>query len=274
MTFTRNRLIAGLVLGAALISTPLIAQQQDAAPAQPAAAATDTAAPQAPAESGSFDAAQTSAIRKIVREYLLAEPELLREVIAELNKRQETAAAERRKDALGSIYKTDTPFTNSKGKYTVVEFFDYNCGYCRHAFNEVVKLTDSEKDVRVVFIEFPILSDESRKTSAVAIAASKQGKYWDFHRTMMNEAGPATEDKALKVATKIGLNMDQLKKDMASPETEAIIEKNLALGNSMGIEGTPAFFVGDKSIPGAPEDLRQILTGAIQQVRKNGCAVC
>jgi protein-disulfide isomerase len=266
MTFSRNRLIAGLVLGAALISTPLIAQQQDAAPAQPAAAAA--------AESGPFDATQAAAIRKIVRDYLLAEPELLREVIAELNKRQETAAAERRKDALGSIYKTDTPFTSGKGKYTVVEFFDYNCGYCRHAFNEVVKLTDAEKDVRVVFIEFPILSDESRKTSAVAIAAAKQNKYWEFHRAMMTEGGPATEDKALKVAAKIGLNIDQLKKDTASPETEAVIEKNLALGNAMGIEGTPAFFVGDKSIPGAPEDLRQILTGAIQQVRTNGCTVC
>lgn len=272
MTFTRNRLIAGLVLGAALISTPLIAQ--DSTPAQPPAAATEAAASQTPAGSGVFDATQTAAIRKIVREYLLAEPELLREVIAELNKRQESAAAEKRKDALASIYKADTPFTNSKGKYTVVEFFDYNCGYCRHAFNEVQKLADAEKDVRVVFIEFPILSDESRKTSAVAIAAAKQNKYWDFHRTMMSEAGPATEDKALKVAAKVGLNMDQLKKDVSSPETDAVIEKNLALGNAMGIEGTPAFFVGDQSIPGAPEDLRKILTGAIEQVRAKGCTVC
>ena len=270
MKFTRKHLTAGLVLAAALASTPLIAQQQDAAPAaQPAASAA-----QAPAAEGVFNDAQTQAIRKIVRDYLLAEPELLREVIGELNKRQELAAAEKRKEALGSIYKADSPFASGKGKYTVVEFFDYNCGYCRHAFNEVLKLTDAEKDVRVVFVEFPILSDESRKTSAVAVAAAKQNKYFEFHRALMNSNGPATEEKALKIASDLGLNMDQLKRDKDSAETAAIIEKNLGLGTSIGVEGTPAFFVGDQAIPGAPEDLKQILTSAIQQVRTKGCSVC
>jgi protein-disulfide isomerase len=221
-----------------------------------------------------FDKKQTEAIEGIVKGYLLKNPEVLREVIAELNKRQEAAAAEKRKEFLSSIYKDDSPFSSGKGKYTVVEFFDYNCGYCRHAFNEVVKLTDVEKDVRVVFIEFPILSEESRKASEFAIAAAKQNKYWEYHRALMNEAGPATEEKALKVAAKLGLNVEQLKKDRASPETQAIIEKNLALGNSMGVQGTPAFFVGDEAIPGAPEDLKQVLATAVQTVRSKGCSVC
>lgn len=221
-----------------------------------------------------FDPKQTEAIERIVKSYLLKNPEVLREVIGELNKRQEAAAAEKRKEVLSSIYKDDSPFASGKGKYTVVEFFDYNCGYCRHAFNEVVKLTDSEKDVRVVFVEFPILSEESRKASELAIAAAKQGKYWEYHRALMNESGPATEEKALKVAAKVGLNVDQLKKDRDSDETKAIIEKNLALGNAMGVQGTPAFFVGDEAIPGAPEDLKQVLTSAVQTVRTKGCSVC
>jgi protein-disulfide isomerase len=221
-----------------------------------------------------FDQKQTEAIEGIVKSYLLKNPEVLREVIAELNKRQEAAAAEKRKEFLSSIYKDDSPFSSGKGKYTVVEFFDYNCGYCRHAFNEVVKLTDAEKDVRIVFIEFPILSEESRKASELAIAAAKQNKYWEYHRALMNESGPATEEKALKVAAKLGLNVEQLKKDRASPETQAIIEKNLALGNSMGVQGTPAFFVGDEAIPGAPEDLKQVLATAVQTVRSKGCSVC
>jgi protein-disulfide isomerase len=133
-----------------------------------------------------FDQKQTEAIEGIVKSYLLKNPEVLREVIAELTKRQEAQAAEKRKEVLSAIYKDETPFASGKGKLTVVEFFDYNCGYCRHAFNEIVKLADAEKDVRVVFVEFPILSDESRKASEIAIAAARQNKYFEFHRTLMN----------------------------------------------------------------------------------------
>ncbi len=221
-----------------------------------------------------FDQKQTEAIEGIVKSYLLKNPEVLREVIGELNKRQEAMAAEKRKEVLASIYKEDTPFASGKGKLTMVEFFDYNCGYCRHAFNDVIKLADAEKDLRVVFVEFPILSEELRKASEIAIAAAKQGKYFDFHRALMAKSGPATEEKALKVASDIGLNMEQLKKDRASPETSQLIEKNLALGTAMGVQGTPAFFVGDEAIPGAPEDLKQVLTAAVQQVRTKGCSVC
>jgi protein-disulfide isomerase len=229
---------------------------------------------QAQDNSPAFDEKQTHAIEGIVKSYLLKNPEFLREVINELNKRQEALAAEKRKEVLSSIYKEDTPFASGKGKLTVVEFFDYNCGYCRHAFSEVLKLADAEKDTRIVFVEFPILSDESRKASEVAVAAAKQDKYFEFHRALMSKPGPATEEKALKVASEIGLDMDRLKKDRENPETAALIDKNLALGTAMGVEGTPAFFVGDQTIPGAPDDLKKIIATALQQVRTKGCSVC
>jgi protein-disulfide isomerase len=225
-------------------------------------------------DAAAFDQKQTQAIEGIIRSYLLKNPEVLREAIGELNKRQEAEAAEKRKGALASLYKQDTPYSTGSGKVTVVEFFDYNCPYCTQAFKEVVKLTDSEKDMRVVFIEFPILSDESRKASEAAVAAAKQNKYWEFHRALMNKPGPATEDKALKVAAEIGLDVDRLKKDMESPETAEVLEKNLALGQSMGVQGTPAFFVGDEAIPGAPENLNKILSAAIKQTLAKGCSVC
>ena len=229
---------------------------------------------QAQDNAAAFDEKQTQAIEGIVKNYLLKNPELLREVIAELNRRQEVAASEKRKEALASIYKSDSPFATGTGKLTVVEFFDYNCGYCRHAFNEIVKLTDQEKDARVVFIEFPIMSEESRKASEIAIAAARQGKYFAFHQALMAKQGPATEEKALQVAKDLGLNMDQLKKDRESPETASTIERNLALGTAMGVEGTPAFFVGDTASPGAPDDLRKQLSAHLGEVRKNGCSVC
>ena len=225
-------------------------------------------------DSGAFDKKQTEAIEGIVKSYLLKNPELIREAITELNKRQEAEAAEKRKGELASLYKQDTPFASGKGKLTVVEFFDYNCGYCRHAFDEVIKLTDTEKDVRVLFVEFPILSDESRKASEIAIASAKQNKYFEYHRALMAKPGPATEEKALKVATELGLDIEQLKKDAASPETAALIEKNLTMGTAMGVQGTPAFFVGDEAIPGAPDNLKQILAAAVAQVRDKGCSVC
>jgi protein-disulfide isomerase len=245
------------ILSAAMITAVLAVSSSNAQDASP-----------------SFDEKQTQAIEGIVKSYLLKNPEVLREAITELNKRQEALAAEKRKEVLSSIYKDDTPFASGKGKLTVVEFFDYNCGYCRHAFNEVLKLTDSEKDARVVFVEFPILSDESKKASEIAIAAAKQDKYFEFHRTLMAKPGPATEEKALKVASEIGLDMDKLKKDRESPETASLIEKNLQLGTAMGVEGTPAFFVGDQTIPGAPDDLKKIISAALQQVRTKGCSVC
>lgn len=221
-----------------------------------------------------FDQKQTEAIGAIVKDYLLKNPEVIREAIGELNKRQEAQAAENRKVALASLYKQDTPFVAGKGKLTVVEFFDYNCGYCRQAFDQLMKVADAEKDIRVVFVEFPILSEESRAASEAAIAAAKQNKYFEFHRALMSKPGPSDGEKALKVAAELGLNVEQLKKDMASPETAELIEKNLALGTSMGVQGTPAFFVGDEAIPGAPENLNQILAAAIQQTRTKGCSVC
>lgn len=221
-----------------------------------------------------FDQKQTEAIEGIVRDYLLKNPEVLREAITELNKRQEAQAAEARKAALAELYKQETPFATGKGKLTVVEFFDYNCGYCRQAFDQILKLTEAEKDVRVVFVEFPILSEESREAAEAGIAAAKQNKYFEFHRALMAKPGPATGEKALKVAAELGLNIEQLKKDMASKETAELIEKNLTLGTSIGVQGTPAFFVGDEAIPGAPENLAQVLAAAVQQVRTKGCSVC
>jgi protein-disulfide isomerase len=245
-----------------ILSAALIAAVMAAAPASKAQ------------DSGTFDQKQTQAIEAIVKSYLMKNPDVIRDAITELNKRQEAEAAEKRKVELSSLYKQDSPFASGSGKLTVVEFFDYNCGYCRHAFDEIIKLTEADKDVRVLFVEFPILSEESRKASEAAIAAAKQNKYFEFHRALMVKPGPATEEKALKVASEIGLNIDQLKKDMASPETAAVIEKNLALGTSIGVQGTPAFFVGDEAIPGAPDNLKQILLAAVQQVRTKGCSVC
>jgi len=256
MTFKRN--LFGAMFGAAAL----------------AAAASALIIPSRAQESGVFDAKQKEAIRAVVKEYLLTEPEILREAIAELNKRQEMAATEERKKALSSLYKADSPFSIGTGKITMVEFFDYNCGYCRKAFDNLVEVSRQDKDVRVVFVEFPILTEGSRVASQAAIASAKQNKYFEFHQGLMKHKGEIKEDVVFKVAAEVGLNVEKLKADMKAPEVDALIEKNLELGTAMGVQGTPAIFIGDEAIPGAPENLNAILKTAVAGIREKGCSVC
>lgn len=256
---TLNRKRASAILGAAALL---------------GVAATAFIAPSFAAESEAFDAKQKDAIRAIVKEYLLQQPELIREAIGELNKRQEMAAEGERKKALASLYKDQSPFSTGDGKVTVVEFFDYNCGYCRKAFHNLVSVAKDDKDVRIVFVEFPILSEESRLASMAAIASTKQNKYFEFHRALMEFTGPVKEDIIFKTAAAVGIDIEKLKADMKAPEVNELIEKNLQLGTAMGVQGTPAIFVGDEAIPGAPEDLVRILKTAVGSIREKGCSIC
>jgi protein-disulfide isomerase len=163
---------------------------------------------------------------------------------------------------------------NSNGDVTVIEFFDYNCGYCKKAFPDVAQLIDKDKKVKLIPKEFPILAKGSEEASRVALAAKAQGKYWEFHRTMLESQGQANEASALKVAEKLGLDMARLKKDMASPEVKKEIEDTRKLAAKLGIQGTPHFLVGDRIIPGAPENLAELLGQNVKEVRKDGCKVC
>jgi protein-disulfide isomerase len=221
-----------------------------------------------------FNANQKEEIQAIVKDYLIKNPEVIRDAIQELNKRHEAAALENRSKILSKLYKEDSPYSTGKGNITLIEFFDYNCGYCRLVFNDLIKLTEKEKDFRIIFMEYPTRSKDSLIASQIAVAAAKQNKYFEFHRAAMTVEGGVTEEKALKIAADIGLNMDKLKADMKLPEVQEIIQKNMQLGASLGVEGTPAFFIGDEVIPGAQENLEQMLVGFIEQIRQKGCRSC
>ena len=128
--------------------------------------------------------------------------------------------------------------------------------------------------MRLILKEFPILAKGSEEASRVALAAKMQGKYWEFHRAMLANAGQANEASALRVAEKIGLDMARIRKDMASPEVRKEIEDTRQLATKMGIQGTPHFIVGDRIIAGAPENLTELLGKHVSDVRKEGCKVC
>lgn len=226
---------------------------------------------------GGLTKEQQAAVEKLIRETLTKNPEIVRDALIALEQKQEQAQQQmvqkgiadnadmlfREKDALVA--------GNPNGNVTVVEFFDYNCGYCRRATEHIVKLVESDKNVRVVFKEFPIFGDKSEAASKAAIAAQKQGKYFEFHRAMLQTPGTANLDKALAVAKKLGLDIEKLREDMKDPSVQAHLDETKELANKLGIQGTPFYLVGDRVIPGAPEDLYDQFVHEVATVRKDGC---
>ncbi len=227
-----------------------------------------------------FTPEQRKGVEEIIKDYLVANPEVILEVQAALEAKMEKEQAEKTKAAIAEnakeIYRREEDPTagNPKGDITVVEFFDYNCGYCKRGFPGVAKLIETDKNVRVVFKELPILSKGSEEAARVALAARAQGKYWEMHQALLAAKGQANEAMALAVAAKLGLDMDRLKKDMASEAVAAEIAKVQELAQKMGVNGTPHFLIGDRSIAGAPEDLYEQLAGRVAELRKAGCAYC
>ncbi|HRK19055.1 MAG TPA: DsbA family protein [Hyphomicrobiaceae bacterium] len=245
------------------------------------AAVAQTAAPQATAPSGSITPAQKAEIEAIIKNYLLANPEVMIEVQSALEAKMEKIQAEKMQKALAEnaaeIFRSPSaPVAgNPKGDVTIVEFFDYNCGYCKKALTDLASVIQKDKNVRVVLKELPILSKGSEEASRVALAAKLQGKYWEFHRALMEAPGQANEAAALRVAEKIGLDMPRLKKDMVGAEVKKEIADTRALAQKMGIQGTPHFLVGDRVVPGAPEGLANILASQVEEIRKaGGCKIC
>ena len=223
---------------------------------------------------------QKVAIEKIIKDYLLANPEVMLEVQNVLEAKMEKIQAEKTKAAMADnakeIYRrADAPVAgNANGDITVTEFFDYNCGYCKKSFPDVAKLIAGDSKVRVVFKEFPILSKGSEEASKIALAARKQGKYWEVHGALLESKGQANEASALKISEKLGLDMTKLKADMESADVKAELASVKELATKMGINGTPHFLVGEKSIAGAPQDLLPMLTTQVGELRKTGCSYC
>lgn len=220
---------------------------------QPAAAADQSAAP--------LDTAETEAVEALVRKFILDNPEVIIESMQNYQVRQQLAeqqaaaaaltkhADELKKDATSPVA------GNPKGDVTIVEFFDYRCPYCKKVFPSVQELLKDDKNVRYVFKEMPILGPESVTAShaALAVWSLAPDKYLDFHAALMESRGSLGEEQVLAIAKKIGLDPHKIRKAMADPKIKETIEKNIALAQSLNIQGTPAFIVGDELLPGAIE---------------------
>lgn len=219
-------------------------------------------------------------IEKIVREYLLKNPELIQEALVALEQKrrdeENVARAETIKSQsqilFNSVHQAD--LGNPKGDVTVVEFFDYNCGFCKRAFPDMVRLMEEDPNLRIVMKEFPVLGQGSVEAAQVSVAVLQTDpeKYLDFHATMISHRGQATKAIALDVAEQIGMNRAAIKKLVEGNEINIPIEEVYALANSLGLTGTPSYVVGDEVVMGAVgyETLRE----KIQAYRKCGSTTC
>ena len=231
------------------------------------------------ANASEFNDGQRREIETIIKDYLLANPEILQEAAQALEQRQKQAEDEQRQVGLvknaDQIFRNKADFVagNPKGNVTMVEFFDYNCPWCKKDFPDVMALIDADKDLKVVFKEFPILGPDSEYAAKAAIAAGKQRKYLEMHKAMYQHEGKVTKESVDEIAIGIGLDMDHLRKDIDDPETAGIIARNRELAQALAINGTPAFIIDDKLFPGyLPKDE---LASAIKEVRAKGaCSLC
>lgn len=194
-------------------------------------------------------------IAQIVRETVVGNPEILIEAMNALDQRDRDARQAAASQALGE-YKAELERDgrsyvagNPEGDITIVEFFDYRCGFCKRARPEVLALLERDSGVRLVLKEFPILGPESEIASRAAIAARQQNKYWEFHKKLMAEKS-LDETRIFSIAAESGLEVERLRTDMAAPAVTEEIDRNRELAEKIGIDGTPTFVVGSQMIPG------------------------
>ena len=226
---------------------------------------------------GAAGAPDKEAIEKVVQDYLTKNPEILVAMTTELDRRQKEEQDQQQTKAISenadALFRSDKSYTagNPDGDVTVVEFFDYNCGYCRRAMPDVLKLTDNDDKVRVVFKELPIFGGDSEDAAKGALAAKMQGKYMEMHQKLFTAPGKANKEKVLRIANEIGLDVPQLEKDMESQEVADALAEAFGLAQELGLQGTPLYLIGDRTIPGAPDDLYDQLVENVAVIRKEGC---
>jgi protein-disulfide isomerase len=216
----------------------------------------------APAGAQSFSPDQRGEIERIIKDYLLKHPELLQEVMSELEKRQTVADAEKHRGAIkelsATIFNSSRQVTlgNLQGDVTVVEFFDYNCGYCKRAMTDMLDLLKVDGKVRFVLKEFPVLGEGSMQAAQVAVAVRMQDKtggkkYLEFHQKLLASRGSIDKARAVAAAKEVGLDVARIEKDLASEEVKATLEESYKSAEALGLNGTPSYVIGGDVVIGA-----------------------
>ena len=197
------------------------------------------------------------ALEQMIEQYIRNHPEVIEQSLQSLENKRAADEQERQRAALAThqqelLNDPASPVSgNPAGDVTVVEFFDYRCGYCKKAASALTQLQQSDARVRVVYKDFPILGEPSEWAAKAALASNLQGKHRAFHEALLAAKDDLTKEQLFRIATETGLDVNRLDQDMTRPEWQPIIDRNRALAKTLGISGTPAFIVGNDLVPGA-----------------------
>ncbi len=228
-----------------------------------------------------FSPDQKKQIESVIHDYLMQHPEVVQDAMVELEKRQKDAEKQAREkitlDKASPLYssKYQMVLGNPKGDVTLVEFFDYNCGYCKKALSDNIKLLDTDKNLRLILKEFPVLGQGSVEASQVAMAARddmKPEQMMQFHTRLLGSPGPASRQKALAVAKEVGLDPARITAKLDNPEVATGIQESMSMADQLGLTGTPSFIVGGEVVVGAVgyDEIKD----KIDSVRKCGKTSC
>lgn len=200
---------------------------------------------------------QVQAMEKVIRDYLMRNPQVILDAVESLEQKRNDEAREAAKSTLAArrddvLNDPDSPVAgNPQGDVSIVEFFDYRCPYCKQMEPSLAQLRKEDPKLRIVYKELPILGPDSVVAAHAALAARQQNKYEPFHTAMMKARGTLDEATIMKIAGEAGLDTARLKADMRAPEIDQIIAKNLKLARDLSITGTPGFVIGNQLVPGA-----------------------
>ena len=228
-----------------------------------------------------FSADQKKQVETLLHDYIMKHPEIVQEALVELDRRQKDAENEARlkitANSDSKLYRSANHVVigNPKGDVTLVEFFDYNCGYCKKGLPDVQKLVDTDKNLRVILKDLPILSPGSVEASKVAVALKNQltpEKFWEFHLKLMSVRGAIGEAQAFAAARDTGADMTRLAADLKKPEVAAAIDESRGLAETLSINGTPSYVLGTELVVGAVG--YDELKGRVDSLRRCGKSSC
>lgn len=248
-SFQRFKLHVAGYLAASLLISPFVAWAEPTSPIDPAA------------------------LDQVIEQYIRTHPEVIEQSLQALEAKREAEEKARQKAALATkqnelLNDPSSPISgNPNGEITLVEFYDYRCGYCKRAADAVTQLQKEDPRVRVIYKDFPILGEPSELAAKAALASVVQGKHQVFHEALLALKGEMTKASILVTATEVGLDAKRLEADMRNPEWDRVIEKNRALARDLGISGTPGFIVGTELVPGVLDlkGLKHLITRARPQ---------
>lgn len=223
---------------------------------------------QAEPPAASPSSADRAAIEQIVHDYILAHPEIIPQAMEVLRDRMTSQAIDANRAAI--FEDKDAPIAgNPKGDVAIVEFFDYTCGYCKMMTPALQKLLNEDKNLKIIYKEWPIRGDVAEFAAKAALAARAQNKYLAYHNALYAAQGQLSEDRVLAIAAEVGLDVKKLERDMAGRDITAMVERNRRLAAELNFNGTPSFVINDKLLPGAMSyDTLKAQVAAARAVKK------